>query len=37
MQGAGVMELGEIDKTDDPKKIAEWEDQRMTHGRREKY
>lgn len=26
MQEAGIMELGEIDKIDDPKKIVEWED-----------
>lgn len=27
MQGTGIMnELGEVDKTDDPKKIMEWED-----------
>lgn len=36
-QGTGIMKLGETDKTDDPKKIIDWEDQRMTNGRREKY
>lgn len=25
-RGPGVMKLGEIDKTDDPRKIMEWED-----------
>lgn len=26
VRGTGIMKLGEVDKTDEPKKIMEWED-----------